>query len=428
MSSAPTRARTAVATALLALLGMLAVSPAAAAAPPADPGPSAAFVATTLAAGGDHYVYPGGTYFDGGNTIDAILALDGAHAGQDAAAAATAYLVAHLGDYIGTGGETYAGPTAKALLAVLAQGLDPHSVGGVDLLATLTGLQAPSGRFSDVSAYGDYSNTIGQSLAIVALARAGAAVTDPAVAFLLAQQCQDGGFRIDMDAATCVSDPDATGFAVQALLALPTASPAASTAATDGLDFLVGRQSPDGGMASADGGPNANTTGVAAQAFAAGGRDAALTLAQSFLASLQYGCPFPAPLRGGIAFTTAELAERKAAGSAATPTDSDLRSTPQATLGLAGGTLAAVTSSDASASAPAMVCAAPPSPTTTTTPTSTTSATGAPPSRSATADAAVLAYTGASVTLPALLGLGLVAIGAAAMLLSARFRYRGARR
>ncbi len=36
---------------------------------------AADFVARTLAAGGDHYVYPNCTFFDGGNTIDAIIAL-----------------------------------------------------------------------------------------------------------------------------------------------------------------------------------------------------------------------------------------------------------------------------------------------------------------------------------------------------------------
>ena len=207
---------------------------------------AAHFVAATLAAGGHHYVYPGTTYFDGGNTIDAILALDGAGVGQHEAAAATAYLVAHLGDYIGTGGETYAGPTAKALLAVLAQGLDPHDVGGTDLLATLAGLETPSGRFSDVSAWGDYSNTIGQALAIIALARAGATVSDAAVTYLVGMQCPDGGFTNDPTASTCESDPDATAFAVQALLSVSVTALDTSADAGAGLDYLAGVQTADG--------------------------------------------------------------------------------------------------------------------------------------------------------------------------------------
>jgi hypothetical protein len=385
---------------------------------------AAAFVATTLAAGGDHYVYPGTTYLDGGNTIDAILALDEAGAGQDEAAAATAYLVAHLGDYVGSGGETYAGPTAKALLAVMAQGLDPHAVGGTDLLATLEGLQTPSGRFSDVSAYGDYSNTIGQALAIIALARSGAPVPAAAVDFLGAQQCPDGGFRIDPTAGDCASDPDATGFAVQSLLAVPVV-PRLDTAASAGagLDHLVAVQGADGGFTSASGGENANTTGVAAQAFAAAGRTAPLDRAQAFLAALQYDCSFPAAVRGGIAFTSADHATRATAGSRATPDDGDLRATPQAALGLAGGSLASVSASGATAGAPAMTCAVAAGAST-----SGTSAPSTGPSTStAVGDPTSLAYTGAPPLGPALLGLGLVVVGAAAVGCSTLLRRRGTR-
>ncbi len=380
---------------------------------------AAAFVATTLAAAGDHYVYPGTTYLDGGNTIDAILALDGSGAGQDEAATAAGYLSAHLGDYIGSSGETYAGPTAKALLAALAQGLDPHAVGGTDLLATLQGLETSSGRFSDVSSYGDYSNTIGQSLAVVALARAAAPVSAAAVGFLGAQQCPDGGFRVDPAAARCASDPDATAFAVQALLAVPSApSLDTAAAAAAALDHLVAVQGADGGVASAGGAENANTTGVAAQAFAAAGRTGPLTRAQGFLAALQYGCSFPAGVRGGIAFTTADHATRAAVGSAAVPDDSDLRATPQAALALAGGTLVSVTATGAIAGAPAMACPAAASPGSATA--ASTAATSAV--------AASLAYTGAPLLAQALLGLGLVIVGAGAVAGSRGLRHRGSRR
>ncbi len=381
-----------------------------------------AFIAATLAAGGHHYVYPGTTYLDGGNTVDAILALDGAGVGRSEAGAATAYLVAHLGDYVGSGGETYAGPTAKALLAVLAQGLDPHDVGGTDLVATLAGLETPSGRFSDVSAYGDYSNTIGQALAIIALARAGAPVSAAAVTFLRDQACSDGGFRIDPSAEGCASDPDATAFAVQALLAVGAPTLDTSSPASAGLDFLVGIQGPDGGLPSATGPMNANTTGVAAQAFAAGGRAAALAEAQGFLAGLQYGCSFPAGLRGGIAFTTAD----RAGSSATAPQDSDLRATPQAALGLAGGTLASVTADGAAAGTTAMVCAAP---TTSTGSSSSTSTDASAPATSASAgaDAASgeLAYTGASVAEPVGLGLALLGSGIVALAMGSLIRRRG---
>lgn len=380
---------------------------------------AAAFIAATLAAGGDHYVYPGTTYFDGGNTIDAILALDGAGVGQSEAAAATDYLAAHLGDYIGTGGETYAGPTAKALLAFVAQGWDPHQVGGTDLVSTLAGLETSSGRFSDHSAFGDYSNTIGQALAIIALARAGGTVSTQAVSFLLAQQCSDGGFRNDLAVQGCTSDPDATAFAVQALLTVASSTPPTAGAAAAGLDYLVARQGADGGIASAQSPENANTTGVAAQAFAAGGRASALSEAQGFIAGLQYDCTYQAPLRGGIAFTAAD----RAGTGTTTPADSDLRATPQAALGLAGGTLAWVSGVENSPGTTAMVCAAPTASTST-----SPGATAQPTVTPTVADAGSLAYTGAPVLTPVLLALALLGTGAALLVTGSLVRRRGAHR
>ncbi|HET7761532.1 MAG TPA: LPXTG cell wall anchor domain-containing protein [Phycicoccus sp.] len=333
-------------------------------------GLAGAFIATTLI-DGDHYDYPGGTYFDGGNTIDAILALDGAGVGRSTADAALAYLTANLGGYTGTDyASTYAGPTAKSLLAVAAHGGNPHDVAGVDLVAQLQSTYgaAQPGRFSDLPATGcgydpcDYSNTIGQSLAMIALTRAGATLAPEATSFLLDQQCPDGGFRGELAAATCTSDPDATAFAAQALLAV--GSDAAAAAA---LDHLASLQAADGGVAG-DGAPaNANTTGVAVQAFLAGGRTAAATAGQAFIASLQYDCRAAAPLRWGISFTAATR-------STSTVGDSDLRATPQAALALAGRSLLTVSSDGSGAALPAFTC---PTVTPTSTPTPTpTSSTG----------------------------------------------------
>ena len=257
---------------------------------------AAGFVARTLAAGDDHYVYPGTTFFDGGNTIDAILALDGAGAGSAQADASFAYLEDNVGGYIGTDfASTYAGPTAKALLAVVAHGGDPTAFGGLDLVDELRATEGAvqPGRFSDLPVdcgfpTCDFSNTIGQSLAILALVRAGESVSTASVDVLLAQQCADGGFRGSIEDATCSSDPDATAFAAQALIAA-----GSDDAAAESLDALAADQGSDGGFDSADGIANANTTGVAAQAFAAGGRAAELAGAQAFLVSLQYGCTSP---------------------------------------------------------------------------------------------------------------------------------------
>ena len=165
------------------------------------------------------------------------------------------------------------------------------------------------------------------------------------VDFLLDQQCADGGFRNDMDAEGCASDADATAFAAQALIAA-----GMGDAADDALGWLADAQLGGGALESDDGVANANTTGVAAQAFAAGGRDADLAQAQAFLVSLQYGCSSPVALRGGIAFSATTR-------SASSPSDSDLRATPQATLGLSGQSLLSVEwSEEASAGTTATPC------------------------------------------------------------------------
>jgi LPXTG-motif cell wall-anchored protein len=132
-------------------------------------------------------------------------------------------------------------------------------------------------------------------------------------------------------------------------------------------------------------------------------------------------------LRGGIAFTKAEYADRKAAGAAATIADSDLRATPQATLGLAGDSLLTVTADGAAATAPTLDC--PPSTTTTTTrpATSTTTTTSAAPATSsnepadpASAAPGSLALTGTDVAAMTLLGALLLLAGAGAIVLARR--------
>jgi hypothetical protein len=383
---------------------------------------AADFVARTLAAEGDRYVYPdSGGFFDGGNTIDGIIALAGSGSGATQMGESLDYLAANLTTYIGSGSETYAGPTAKALLGVIVAGGDPRSVGDspkADLVATLTGLEGPTGRFSDASAWGDFSNTIGQSLAIMALVRAGESVSAASVDVLLDQQCADGGFRGTLGGATCTSDLDATAFAAQALIAA-----GSDAAATEALDALAAEQRTDGGFESADGIANANTTGVAAQAFAAGGRAGELADAQAFLVSLQYGCTSPAALRGGIAFSAATR-------SATAPTDSDLRATPQATLGLTGQSLLSVTAEGATSGTTSTPC-------TTTTPPTTPPSSGADPTSGsgsgdtgggdtgdgtdvASGPTGSLAQTGSDLLLPAGVGLALVLLGAAAVAASRR--------
>lgn len=459
--STPTTARGAVlrragtlfaAAALVAAPAAAVLAPSAAMAASTDPTlVGAHYLQQQLAAGGHHFsvTFDSVDYPDHGVTADAVLALAAAGTAQDEAALATAWLADDVVGYLGFGdpAEISAGSTAKLLNVALAQGIDPTDFGGYDLLTALKGLEQPSGRFSDQSVYGDYTNTFGQSFALIGLDRAGEPVSDAARAYLLAQQCPGGGFQLYMSDAGCTSDdsadPDATAMAVQALIAVG----GAATEASDGLDHLASRQDPAGGVGG--GGPqsgvNANSTGLAGQAFLAGGRTAQARAAVTFLTSLQYGCDFPVALRGGIAYDAASFAATKAAGADAEPIDQDRRSTSQALLALAGTPLASVTADGADAVAPALTCTTPtPSTTTTvsatstpttsasTTPrpsTSTSSATTTAPASdtptgsgddtttaggsdgSASGPTGSLAQTGSDLLLPVGLGLALVVVG-----------------
>ena len=406
---------------------------------PGDSGDQAAFaggfIVRTLAARGDHYNFPGSTFFDGGNTVDAVLALDGAGVGLDQADAAADYLAAHVNDYVGypdpadpSSPETYAGPLGKLVLGVVAHGADPTDFGGQDLVARLEGLMTADGRFSDQSNFGDpsnptgdYSNTIGQALDVIALGRATGSVPDEAVDYLLAQQCADGSFRGNLDTAgaPCTGDSDATAFAAQALVGLLGADDPDTVRA---LTWLAGRQAANGGILNQDGQYNANTAGVAAQAFAAGGFATQLGRAQAFLASLQMDCSFATALRGGIAFTAADRTTLAGSPTNTAVIDRALRATPQATLGLAGGSLLDVTGDGAEAGAPTLAC---PAATTTSSTSATTPTTPAgadapadPPAASAVPGA--LAFTGADVAAPAILGLVLLLAGVGAIVLARR--------
>ncbi len=212
-------------------------------------------------------------------------------------------------------------------------------------------------------------------------------------------------------------------------------------ATVDALHFLASHQASNGGFLNQDGQYNANTAGVAAQAFAAGGLEKELARAQSFLAGLQMDCSFAPALRGGIAFTAADRATLAKTSTEAKALDRALRATPQATLGLAGGSLLTVTADGASSTAPTLSCPAP-SPTTatssTTTPTTstasstTTSSTSAATTPSsidggngsanapASATPSALAFTGADISAYVIAGLLLLVAGVGALVLARR--------
>lgn len=136
------------------------------------------------------------SYPDTGLTIDGILAFASMRRREHRHAAArprTSRRTSPVTSATASPSPT-AGATAKATLAAEVRGQNPATFGGADLPTRLRALLAPSGRFSDKSQYGDYSNAFSQSLALIALDRTPGGAPASAVSFLAGTQCADGGF------------------------------------------------------------------------------------------------------------------------------------------------------------------------------------------------------------------------------------------
>ncbi|PPA62093.1 peptidase [Micromonospora chalcea] len=288
-------------------------------------------------------VFDGVAYPDQGLTLDAVFAFAAAGVADDHGAGALAWVTrpdirdGYLGDGVS---EAYAGATAKLALAVQVRGGDPADVGGVDLIARLRSLQTPAGRFSDRSAYGDYSNAFSQSFALLALDRTAAGAPPAAAAWLAGTRCPDGGYPLLPAQPVCTSDVDATALVTQALRAADRPADAAA-----GLRWLVSVQRADGGFANAAGTPNANSTGLAAQALRDGHRLPAWARSRAFLAGLQVGCAGAPADRGAVDFD----------GGGFDPATAP-RATAQAVLGLTGIGYARLSAAGADPGAPVLAC------------------------------------------------------------------------
>lgn len=351
---------------------------------------AASYLVSQLAAGGHHLstTFDGTPYADYGLTNDAILALATTGAGQTEMGRAADYMVANGSAYYGAGAERYSGSLAKQIVMLKATG---RSTGA--LVTDLRGLEAANGRFSDKSEYGDYSNNLSQSWALIALKRSGVNPSANAIAFLKSQQCTDGGFKLNPGDTGCASDPDATSFAVQALAAVGD-----SAAATRGADYLAGKQQASGGVGggSTTSAVNSNSTGLAAVAFSVTGKSANAARATAFVKSLQFGCDAPAPLRGAIAYDRATYTTKLAAGA---PGDQENRSTVQAAFGL---TLQPYVSVTAHGAATAAVdCSTTTSSSTSSTSASTTSSTSSSSASTTSPTTSVAASSTSTVTGPA---------------------------
>jgi hypothetical protein len=278
----------AVAAPALVLSGLsLVATPTAVAAPPYDPSPVAAgasWLTSQLNSASLLSIRSGGVDFD-----DYGLSIDGGFAELSAGNTAVATQIrdavaVHINDYItgeafGDAGSTYAGPTAKALVYAQASGGTPTSFGGVNLVTRLESVTGASGRIADVSTFGDFANTIGQSFAARGLTTAASAESAAATTFLLNQQCPAGFFRLAIGDAQCADnnspDTDVTALAVLNLRS-QVGSPVVDTALAKAVAWLQATQKADGsfGGGGPTAAPNANSTGLAGWALGESGASA----------------------------------------------------------------------------------------------------------------------------------------------------------
>lgn len=340
-----------VASATLALSGLAAAAPAQAATDPAPADAAATWLSGQLTGGLMHNPNWGG-FDDYGLSIDTALALDaiGGHA-ADVQAIRTA-IAAHVTDYISYAGDFYAGSVAKAAVLAQVTGADPRAFGGTDLITTLegrVGTAAPvQGRLRD-SGTDDYSNAIGQALGARALTEAGSAQADDVRAFLLAQQCSEGYFRLNFATPDAVdqtcdggkaagkspADNDVTSYAVL-MLANQTSKPGVASAITKAKAYLVAHQQADGsfggGVLTEAG--NANSTGLAAWALGdtPASAKAAVWLRAHQVAATQTGAL--ATSKGAMALNDAALTAGQADGITDDTSDQWRRATSQGAPGL----------------------------------------------------------------------------------------------
>lgn len=266
---------------------------------------------------------------DPGLTAQAALALAGAGAVPETVATMIAHLQDNVEDHIAVGGVDDPGAIAWRILDAVATDVDPTDFGGVDLEARLSATQQPDGLFGAADA--TYDGAFRQGLALIALAALGEESPD-GVAWLLDQQCDEGGFvalRTDTSVPcpavdpTTFSGPDtnSTAFAAMGL-----ALNGETDAAAEAIAWLESVRTPEGGFAYL-GDPSeeqdANSTGLVLLAFRTvqGDMDSG---AIDALASLQVPASGEPGDRGGIAFQAGD------------PLFPDLMATTQALLGLAG--------------------------------------------------------------------------------------------
>jgi hypothetical protein len=293
----------------------------------------------------DHYVFPGTTYADDGNTADGVLALDAAGVAHHATERMVAWLQQDAGNYVGTAPNFYPGSLAKLLIVAEAEHVDVHDFdgNGLDLVTSLAGEENPDGLYQDPDTQYGYESTVSQALALIALSNTGDPTDAPdtaAIKWLTDQQCPDGGFRNNETphtVTTCDSEVDTTSFAIQGLIEV-------GGDVTDAVTWLESQQNNDGGF----GAPasDANSTAVAVQALYAAGHEPSLALA--WLRKHQRHTCAPGKNNGAIRLNNEPF-----------NVDTALRATTQAVQALALAPLAVIDGSDAAGKTPPTVICVP---------------------------------------------------------------------
>ncbi|MFI9645774.1 prenyltransferase/squalene oxidase repeat-containing protein [Streptomyces sp. NPDC052040] len=239
-----------------------------------DTGAAAAWLRSSLT-DGERIVDDGATTPDYPLTADTAYALAAADGKSATLDKVTGFLAAHAADFAYPNGTDQApDATAVARLALLAEttGRDPRTFGGHDLLAALTGNVCAAGPEGDhplsgCTAKGDFrasSYAEGQALAVLALLRAG--VTPPAATVdrLTQLQCKGGGVTsiLIRPGEYCDGDPATTGLVALVLHRAGGHEAAVSSART----YLAKSQRADGAFPGSTG---SDTGSVTATAYAA---------------------------------------------------------------------------------------------------------------------------------------------------------------
>jgi hypothetical protein len=223
-----------------------------------------------------------------GSTADAVLAFVAAGVGRRETRDALGYLKAQ----VEKGNVELEGQRAKVLLAWTSAGRGGRTIGGVNLVRELRA------GWNDGLTHAVYDT----ALTILALRSAAATVPAPAIAFLVSEQCDDGGWPYDRrrsgDDEHCqnrprdyfLSDTNTTALAVMALQATVPTRATALIGTSPWTFFESLRDETHGGWGYTWGyeTTDANSTGLVLQAYAAAGL-ATPPGARKALRHLQYG-------------------------------------------------------------------------------------------------------------------------------------------